>query len=247
MPFSHAKVALIRGEQGSGKTNTLTGIIVDKYFKHLCGIQAPDGKVFMAKCHSSLLDGLDYHEYVDLLVPHPDGGTVLQTIKLPEDFVPLSTLRIFVNYHLFGLQYVYCRVGDIVEWINSGLIRNGILGIDEAYLSNDARRSMDNLSIVLTQYSQQLRKRQLETYVLVQHGRLIDWRWKWVAHEELSCKYNEQTYKIEVTQKFLKKGRQKTFKYYAPQYWKYYDTNELPEMPQMYIDKVIRSLRGGKH
>lgn len=196
----------------------------------------------MAKCHDTSKDGLDYHEYVDLLVPHPDGQIIPQTIKLPENFLPLSTLRVFVNYHLFGIQYVYCKVLNIVEWINVGLIRDGILGLDEAYMSNDARRSMDNLSITMTQYGQQLRKRQLETYLLVQHGRLIDWRWKWLAQEEFSCKYFEQTNEIQIVQKFLKKGNQKTFRYYAPQYWKYYDTNELPEMPQMYVNKVIRSL-----
>ena len=43
---------------------------------------------------------------------------------------------------------------------------------------------------------------------------------------------------IQLLVQNLAKGTEKATSFWAPQYWKYYDTNELPPMPQQMIAKA---------
>lgn len=149
-------------------------------------------------------------------------------------------IKIFTNFHLYGVKYVYCTLADIIEWINSGVIQDGILGIDEAYIAGEARRGSSLMNVLFTQFAQQMRKRNIELFILVQHGRFIDWRFRWIATREITCRYDERTQRIHLIIKDIRKNKEKTVSYDARQYWPHFNTNEIPQMPQKIIQKAAR-------
>lgn len=229
MPHPHALVNLIRGEQGSGKTNTLTGFIIDRALATIKAIQVPSGKLYPAEPYGGgkvLLPGGNGHEE--------------RIVSVPRNCIIIPEVKIFTNFHLFGVKYVYCTLSNIVEWVNDGTIRDGILGIDEAYIGGEARRSSSSINVQLTQFGQQIRKRKIELYMLVQHGRFLDWRWRWLATREITCRYDEKAHRVHLVIKNIRGNKQKTVWYDGSQYWPYFDTDELPRMPQKQVTKVAR-------
>ncbi len=217
---------------GEGKTLTVTGILADDYFAHIKAIISPKtGNIFPVAPYKG--------EWVKLLPPEGQSGegTVIQ---IPEGWDTVSGTKIFCNYHLFGMRYIFCDPATMLEYLNTDVMMHGKMVIDEAYLQGEARRGMNSLSLIYTWFAQQMRKRDIELFLLVQHGRFIDWRFRYIAKRKILCRYNEKTRMIRLLVQNLGKGTERPFSFYAPQYWKYYDTNELPTVPQEMIK------RGGK-
>ncbi len=152
--------------------------------------------------------------------------------------------KVFANFHLYGIKYVYTDLSTIVEYLNSKLITEGYVIIDESYIGVDARRGMSLLTQVLTWFGSQIRKRGLNLILIAQHGRMIDSRFRLFMTEHILCSYNEKTRMITLT--IIERGKRRpkrTVSYYAPQYWKYYNTNELPEIPEGLLAKALISAR----
>jgi len=187
--MNRAEICLCEGEQGSGKTCTAVGKVVDAYHKD-------------------------------------------------------STTKIFANFHLYGIKYVYADLGTIVEYLNSSLITEGYIVIDESYIGGDARRGMSLLTQVLTWFGSQIRKRGLHLILIAQHGRLIDYRFRLFMTEHILCSYNEKTHMItlDVVERGSRK-KKREYSYYGPQYWKYYNTNELPQIPESLLAKALMTAR----
>lgn len=230
--MAKANVTLIEAQMGEGKTNTATAIAVDQYFSKIKAIESPNGIVFPVQPYR-----LDQVKLLPLSSA-PDGEEP-KIITIPSDYSTISDAKIFANYHLFGIKYILCGPEVMLEHLNSGLISNGIMIIDEAYISGEARRGMSTLSLIYTWFGQQMRKRDIELYLLVQHGRFIDWRFRYIAKRKILCRYNEKTNKIRLLIQNLGKGTEKLMSYDASIYWKYFDTNELPTVPE-------KMLLGGK-
>lgn len=213
-----------------GKTNTATAILIDEYFAHIRAIVSPEGHTFPVEPHK-----LDTVKLLPL--PGKANGQEPKLITIPKNYSTISDCKLFVNYHLFGVKYVYCTPMMMLELLNTGVISSGKMVIDEAYISGEARRGMNTLSLLYTWFAQQMRKRDIELYLLVQHGRFIDWRFRYVAKQKILCRYNEKTYKIKLLVQNLSKGTEKIVSYYGPHYWKYFDTHELPPVPEKMLIK----------
>ena len=237
MPDSHASVSFIRGDMGDGKTNTLVGFIVDRYFQNLYAMRSPRGKEY--PCRPL---GTDRHRVILM-----EQGQRERVVYLPDNWVPLSAMKVFVNFHLYGnILHVYCTVADMLRWLNNKTIKDGILGIDESYIEADARQGSKAVNILLSQFNFQLRKRHIHLYLLTQHNRLIDWRYKYIRTEEITCRYDEETRLITLIIKDMRKNKEKRIQYDGSQYWPYFDTDEIPDIPQSTIDKVLEKIEGKK-
>jgi hypothetical protein len=149
-----------------------------------------------------------------------------------------SDTKIFANYHLYGIRAVYCDAAMMLENLNNTNLSHCKMIIDEAYIQGEARRGMNTLSLMYTWFAQQMRKRDIELFLLVQHGRFIDWRFRYIAKRKILCRYNDKTRMVRLLVQNLGKGTERPFRYWGPQYWKYYDTNELPPMPQEMIARA---------
>jgi len=212
-----------------GKTNTATAILIDDYFAHITHIVSPSGiSVPVAPYKLDL---------VKLLPQNGHKGEQPRIIKIPDNWMPISDTKLYTNYHLYGVKYVFCDHITMLEYLNTGVISRGKMVIDEGYIAGEARRSMNTLGLIYTWFAQQMRKRDIELYLLVQHGRFIDWRFRYIAKQKILTRYNDKTHKIRLLVQNLSKGTEKIIPYYAPTYWKYFDTNELPPIPEKMIIK----------
>jgi len=220
----------VEAQMGEGKTNTATAIVIDKYFAQAKAIVSPEGHVFPVE--PCKLDKLKL-----LPLPGENSAQEPKVITVPKDYHVVSDVKIFVNYHLYGVQYVLCDPLMMLEYLNTGLIANGILVIDEAYIQGEARRGMNSLTLLYTWFAQQMRKRDIELYLLVQHGRFIDWRFRYIAKRKILCRYSDKTQKVRLLIQDLSKGTEKIVSYWAPLYWRFFDTNELPPVPEKMLIK----------
>ena len=152
-------------------------------------------------------------------------------------------IRIYANFHLFGIKYVFLPLPQLLSLLNSGLIRDGYLLIDEGYISGNAREGMSSLVRVITKMSNQIRKRHLHLYLATPNSRQLDWQFRWAQTEHIFCDFNDKTKYITLT--IRKKGVRKAqiVSYYAPQYWKYYNTDEIFELPENQIAKALASVQ----
>lgn len=168
-----------------------------------------------------------------------EGKTTTAT-AIAVDAYKARKAKIFTNYHLYGIPYVYCTIQMMIKMLNTGIIKDGILIIDEAYIEGEARRAMSSLTLLMTWFGQQMRKRNIELYIIVQHGRFIDWRFRYIMKRKITCTYNEKSHMVRLLIQDLKKGTEKIISYWSPQYWPYYNTNEIPTIPQDMIDKALK-------
>src|SRR3990172_922725 len=140
------------------------------------------------------------------------------------------------------MRYVFCDPSMMLDYLNENTMMSHCkMVIDESYLQGEARRGMNSLSLIYTWFAQQMRKRDIELFLLVQHGRFIDWRFRFIAKRKILSRYNEKTHMIRLLVQNMAKGTEKPFSFYAPQYWKYYDTNELPTVPTDMIKRAKAS------
>lgn len=260
--MAKANVTLIEAPMGEGKTLTVTGILVDDYYAHTTGVWSPSGNYFKAKPYKG--EWIEIFPPEELLIPKRQlvdtYGNVItsatyqqnniikyqaQTSKIihadpSKGWLVESDTKIFANYHLYGIRSVYCDPAIMLNNLNNGTISNCKMVIDESYIQGEARRGMNTLSLIYTWFAQQMRKRNIELFLLVQHGRFIDWRFRYIAKRKILTRYNEKTHMIRLLVQNLSKGTEKPFSFWSPQYWKYYDTNELPPIPEEMIARAGR-------
>jgi hypothetical protein len=152
-------------------------------------------------------------------------------------------IKIFANFHLYGIKSVYRPTFvEIMQLVTQLNIDECTIVIDEAGNEGESRRSMSNATILFTQYINQMRKRKIDLIVIVQNGRFLDWRISAVKDTRILCDFNEDTKYIKLIIKDIKKGKEKIVSYYAPQYWKYYDTFEPPHMQKRIIEKALQEV-----
>ncbi len=218
LPFNEAHVTIIEADQGGGKSCTATGMVVDAYYidciKIYCDKYAIDG----------IVKGYDRKNRIARL---KHNGKV-KLIRIPQKYKLHSPLRIFSNYHLYGIPYVWIQdFGHLLQWMKMGLITNGWLLIDEAYVGANARDSMTSFGKEMEKQSFQMRKMQLEVVIITPHARLIDKWLRVVPTKHIMCAYDKKKHEITLTiREKGKKGNRTLPPFDASQYFPHFWTNE---------------------
>ena len=171
------------------------------------------------------------------------GKTNTAVAKVVDAYHQDSSVKIFANFHLYGIRYVYADLSTILEYLNSNLIKEGYIVIDESYIGGDARMGMTLMTKILTWFGSQIRKRGLHLILIAQHGRMIDYRFRLFMTEHILCSYNEKTQMITLTIVERGKKKKRILSYKGTQYWKYYDTNELPQIPETLLAKALMTAK----
>jgi len=216
-PFTEAKVTILEGEQGGGKSITGVAKVVDAY--HLDCV-----RVFCEK-HNIICVPKGYSPKTRVARIRHQGK--LKLFKIPENYKLHSPMRIFCNFHLFGIPFVYCQsFNHILKWLKDDIIRDGWLLIDEYYIGGNARESMSALGRELEKQSFQYRKMQLQVVYMTPMARLIDWTARMIPTERIECEFDSKTGKV--TLRIKKKGNKGTreISYDSKPYRRYYWTNE---------------------
>ena len=170
------------------------------------------------------------------------GKTTTGVAQIVDSYKEDPTLRIFSNVHLFGIRHVFVPdIESTLKMLKNPAFRHAKLLVDESYIGAEARRSSSTSSIMYSWVMQQMRKRDMEVIWVVQNSRMLDWRIKWIITKWIGCEYYDWdddkqrgTRKIKCIVKKMRSGKaitEKTVRYWAPQYWTYFDTNETPDIP----------------
>lgn len=133
---------------------------------------------------------------------------------------------------------MYAPMSKVLDYVNTPILKDAKWVIDEGWLVAESRKGMSPLVVFITEYAQLMRKLNVDLYWLTQHSRFLDWRIRYITKRKVLTGFNDKTREIKLLIQNLEKGTEKSIHYYAPLYWRYYNTYELPPMPQMSVDKA---------
>jgi hypothetical protein len=225
---------------------------VGDYYTKLDGIIAPNGQVIKAKSVDKSVNPDDYsllkkcglspHKLKYVRVYSPDGKQS-KLIKIPQDYLVQSPIKIFANFHLFGVRYSYISINDVIEYINTELYNDSWILSDESAMT-DARNSMNSAGILIAQFGATIGKRNAKFCIAAQYNEMAERRFRLFATTRILCSYDAESKYITLDIK--KKGEPEfTIDYYAPLYWKYFKTQELIAVPQHKIDRALGNYGDG--
>lgn len=232
-PLSYAPIGIIEGEQGSGKSITGVARVVDATFENITEVVLPNKDIIKAEPVLPVKPGI-----AKLYFPNKEpiiGKLPAGSVAIAED------VRIYANFHLYGIRAMYLPIKLLLEFLNTGLITDGYLLIDEGYIATNAREGMTALVRLVMKLTNQVRKRHLHLYLLTPHSRQIDWQIRWAKTEHIQCSYDEIT--AEVSLIIKRKGEKPiNVTFGTKQYRPYYDTDEQFEIPEGEILKALAKL-----
>ena len=243
-PFTSAKITLIVAEQGGGKSTLLTARVVDDTFDKLTSVC-----LFMGKNDDGTDKWIDVPAspvrneknkaligYANIYLPNREP----KVVQLPTNACAVADkVKIFANYHLYGIRYYHCDLATILENINTELLMDAWVNLDEGYIGADNRNSMTMLNQILTQFEFQLRKRRVHLQIAYPLKRMAELRIKMARTEYIECTYDEKHYEVIADVK-KDKERKKTVRVGASLYFPYYDTEERFKLPESRINRAIK-------
>ena len=234
-PLAFAPISLIEGEQGAGKTNYAVSEAVDVTFANATSIKLADGHEF--PCSPLLGDG--GYPVIGKVIVHLSTKDII--VKCPPHSVVIAEdIRIYANFHFYGIRAVFFTTAQIIEHLNDGTIRYGYLYFDEHYKDANARENGSIIVKTITKLSNQMRKKHLYVSYLTPFARQIDWIERASVRKRVFCSsYDEETHII--TYDIQEKGHKgiRTKSYDASVYFPYYWTDEHFAMGENQIGKAI--------
>jgi len=243
--MDQADVRGIFGDQGMGKTNSAVAIVVEDAYANLTGIiNLTNGERFDAKPLSDKdIDLLTkrhivYNPLKHIRVFSADGDSKIVT--KPNGWAIDSSLRIFANFHFYGIPFSYVGVEEIVANINTDLMTNGWIVLDESILT-EKRDTMTGVGKMMAWFGAQARRRYLKMIIIAQYANMVQSRFNQFATTRVSCTYDKKTHMITLDVNRNSEVMRSTT-YYAPDYWKFYRHDEIVAVPQYKIDKTMANM-----
>jgi len=244
-PANYADIRLITGEQGSGKSTTGMGFATDDYHEQLDGIVSPDGERIKAKALSK-----EDKEYLRKAGINPNplkyvrvfSGSQSKIIKIPQGFTVSSPVKIFANFHVYGMYYSYISLAELFQYVNTDLFSNAWILSDESVMT-DSRNSMEIGGKLAAQFGATVRKRNSHMCIMAQYTELIERRYRLFHTMKVLCSYDPNTQIVTCDVK-ERNNPSYSFDYWQPMYRPYFNTNELIPIPQDKIDKALAKIYG---
>jgi hypothetical protein len=244
-PVTEAKITLITGSQRSGKSTTGIAYAIDDYYKNLNYIVSPTGERVKARSlnqeEKSLLKnrGVSYNMF-NPIVALSDDEKQSKIIYIPKGWAVASSVRIFANFHLYGIPFVYTDLAMLIQYLNGDLLKDAWMLSDESVMTS-ARNSMTKAGKIMQSFGATIGKRNLHFCQMSQYSGMIAQEYKIFATTRIDCTYDKHTH--YVTCDIDKNGEPKqSVSFWAPTYWRFFDTNELIKVPQKRIDDATASV-----
>ena len=245
-PPNYADVRMATGDQRSGKSNTLVGFSVDDYYKNLTGIISPNGQVVKAKSIDKTINPEDYNKLITIgLNPnklkyvrvYSNDEKQSKLIQIPRNYIVQSPVKIFANFHLFGIKYVPISLEFVLEHMNTDMFNDSWILSDESVMT-DARNSMTKMGKIIAAFGATIGKRNATFCIAAQYNEMVERRFRLFATTTINCTYDGDTKYIYLT--IRKKGEPEfETSFYAPLYWPFFNTRELISVPQHKIDSAV--------
>jgi hypothetical protein len=234
-PFTFAPVTIIEGEQRSGKTETAITRIVDKTFQGMTSVKLRDGIEVKAEPVLNK-EGYAIINYGKLWLPNQEPRTMI----IPAgSCVIAKDYKAIYNGHLYGIRYAHMDFKDIITHLNDGTLRDCDAVVDEAYLGGDRRNGLNPLVKVISQLGWQIGKRHIYFTMCLPDSSVLDLRFQKLETEHIVTSYDEYTRRITMFIRNRKKyKRTREVSYYAPMYWKYFNTDETFEISEVQMARA---------
>lgn len=244
-PQDYADIRLILGEQRSGKSTIGVGFAKDDYYDQLNGIMSPSGNIIKAQSLTSddkhlLREQGIINEPFKLVKIFSDDGKHNKIIRIPPNYLVLSSVKIFANFHIFGMKASYISLADIIQYINTPLMTNCWILSDESVMT-DARNSMTGAGIIAATLGAQIGKRNIHMCLMSQYLEMVERRYRLFKTMTVQCSYDPDTRYIECD---IKRRNEPAFSVsvFAPLYWMNFDTNELIKVPEKKVARAYSSV-----
>jgi hypothetical protein len=240
-PHTYADFKLATGDQGSGKSCTIVGYAVGDYYTQMTGIVNQNGEFIKAKCIDQRdrvilkQSGLTPSKFKYLRILDDNGKSNL--IEKPKGWMVTSLVKIFANFHLYGIEYAYISLADIIQYINTPLFENSWILSDESVM-NDARNSMEAAGKLAASFGATIRKRSAHYCIAAQYSEMVERRFRLFQTTRISCTFDADTQYVNLTIKEPKQPEYDT-DFWAPQYYPFYNTKEIIQVPQYKIDNAL--------
>lgn len=237
-PLAYAPISLYEGEQGSGKSLSVVAEAVDVTFENVTSIKLANGLEFKASPALNsrgkpIIGWVTVHlKDKDIVAKCPEGSCVIA-----------ESIKIYANFHFYGIRAVYLTMAEILEHLNDGTISYGYLELDEHYISGNAREGMSPVVRAVTKMSNQIRKRHLNLNYISPHARMLDWIERSALRRHVYCSSDEETKMITMNIREKGKKKIKTVTYYGGTYFPYYNSDELQQLSDTEINKAIARAR----
>jgi hypothetical protein len=255
IPLMESDIKLIVSKQGHGKTTTFVAMVVDDALKHIKAIRppypnAPDLKVEPLKPEDIEIEeinrskrikwvkgtNIEYDiDIVRLYLPNEKP----RIIRIPEDHIIIPSFNVYYNLSLFGIEYTKLTLSEIIEGLDDGAITNGWLGIDQAEVGGSARDSMTSVTKTIMKETSQFRKGGLHVVFIYTSWQEADIILKLKRTELISCKMDYKTNMITVTSQKEGESRESNHDFYAPPYFRFFDTGERVKLTRDQRNKAV--------
>lgn len=246
-PPSYADIRLITGEQRSGKSNTCVAYPIDDYYANMTQIvnletgEALKAQAIDEDCEYELAKKSIFPDKLKFCRIWDSESKRSKIVRIPKNFVVLSPVKIFANFHLYGLKYAFITLEDIIQYLNSDMLVDCWVLSDESVMS-DARNSMSNAGFIMATFAATIGKRNIHFLQNAQYNGMVDKRIRVFATTTISCTYEERTREITCEVKH-RSDPLKTFTYYAPLYWPFFDTTERVKVPEKKLARALASIQ----
>lgn len=127
-------------------------------------------------------------------------------------------------------------VGDMK---NNVELYNKTVVLDEAYLFMDSRRSQSGFNNLMTYFTLQTRKRGVDLYICTQQFTNVDLRLRQNADIRATCRFDKASQVCRVRMVNMRDGTRRVVKIYGPEYYKFFDTNEIPPLRSGHLNVKI--------
>lgn len=236
-------IVLFEGRMGSGKSLTSTAYSIMELIENNRKIIA-NASIFLPE-----LRNIDTGEELEMYAetePWGDINRVVEAGYIFDAINPNTGEKVFDEetgkpIRLKECKYERLTYDKLVHWMeNNTMLYDATIILDEAYLYSDSRLSQSAFNRLMSYLFLQTRKRNLDLYVNSQQFENVDIRLRKNIDTRFICAFDKYSQFVSFKIIDIRSGRRSRRKYlYGPDWFPFFDTEEIPDLRPSHTKIVL--------